>query len=390
MSSLQSSLWNVCSLNNKLPDLMEHLLDRRSDVVFLTETWLQDDENAITAEIKTYGYRLLHNRRKDREKTRGGGVGILVRSTLKAKQISVKHFQSFEHTIVKMPLVKTKTLHLISVYRLQYVAVPTFMEEFSELLDLYTVPHEHFVIAGDFNIHFESDSSTAKQFKDLLHLYDLKQHILSPTHVKGHTLDLVITSIHSIPLSDISVAEIDLSHHYLIGFKVKAEPNTHEQKLITYRSTRNVDLAKFTQDVEDQLNALPPTDDLATKVSNYNSAMTKIVDDHTCLKTRKMKIVPDAPWFDAEYANLRKLRRNAEKKYRRSGKESDRKLYCTLRKQAVQTSFNKKKNFVTNKLKQGNSCKSLYSVVNGLIDSKKEVVLPKSTSDKELADRFQV
>ena len=381
MNTLQSSLWNVCSLNNKLPDLMEHILDRGSDVVFLTETWLQDDENAITAEIKTYGYRLLHDRRKDREKARGGGVGILVRSTLIAKQLSVKHFHSFEHTIVKMPLAKKKILYLISVYRLQYVAVSTFMEEFSELLDLYTVPYEHFVIAGDFNIHFESESSNAKQFKDLLHLYDLKQSILSPTHVKGHTLDLVITSMHSIP-SDISVAEIDLSHHYLVDFKLKAEPNTYEQKLITYRSTKNVDLAKFTKDVEDQLNALPPTDDLATKVSNYNSAMTKIVDDHTCLKTRKMKIVPDAPWFDVEYANLRKLRRNAEKKYRRSGKESDRKLYCTLRKQAVQTSFNKKKTFVTNKLKQGNSCKSLYSVVNDMIDNKKEIDI-KPTSKRK-------
>ena len=194
MNRLVSSLWNVCSLNNKLPDLMEHILDRDSDVVFLTETWLKDDKNAITAEIKTYGYRLLHNRRKDREKERGGGVGILVRSTLVAKQLSVKHFQSFEHTVVKMSLAKKKTLYLISVYRLQYVAIATFIDEFSELLDLYTVPYEHCVIAGDLNIHFESEDSNSKQFKDILQLYDLKQHVSCPTHVKGHTLDLVITS----------------------------------------------------------------------------------------------------------------------------------------------------------------------------------------------------
>ena len=57
---------------------MEHILDRNSDVVFFTETWLKDDKNAITAEIKTYGYKLLHNRRKEREKDGGRGVGILV------------------------------------------------------------------------------------------------------------------------------------------------------------------------------------------------------------------------------------------------------------------------------------------------------------------------
>ena len=86
------------------------------------------------------------------------------------------------------------------------------------------------------------------------------------------------------------------------------------------------------------------------------------------------------------FANFEGMQR---KKYKRSGKEEDRKLYCTLRKQTVQTSFNKKKTFVANKLKEGNSCKSLYSVVNRLIDNKKEAVLPKCTSDKELANRFQ-
>ena len=52
---------------------MEHIQDRQSDVVFLNETWLQSEKNSITAEIKTYGYELLHNIRKDREKDGGGG-----------------------------------------------------------------------------------------------------------------------------------------------------------------------------------------------------------------------------------------------------------------------------------------------------------------------------
>ena len=103
-----------------------------------------------------------------------------------------------------------------------------------------------------------------------------------------------------------------------------------------------------------------------------------------------MKLVPDAPWFDADYANLRKLRRNAEKKYRRTGHDNDKILYTTLRKQTIQSSFDKKKAFITSKLSQRNSCRTLFSVVNHLIDNKKEVVLPKAASEKELADRFQV
>jgi hypothetical protein len=43
---------------------MEHLIDRDPDIVFLTETWLQYEKNSVTAEMKTYGYKLWHDRRK--------------------------------------------------------------------------------------------------------------------------------------------------------------------------------------------------------------------------------------------------------------------------------------------------------------------------------------
>ena len=188
---------------------MEHIVDRNSDFVFLTETWLSSDKNALTAEIETYGYKLLHDRRKDRKKEIGGGVGILVKSSIIAKQLPVKHFQSFEHTIVKVTISKKKTLYLISVYRVLFAAVSIFMEEFAELLGAYTIPNEHFVIAGDFNIHIESEDSNAKQLKELLDMYDLQQHISVPTHTKGHTLDLVITSSNNF-LTDVDVIEIDI------------------------------------------------------------------------------------------------------------------------------------------------------------------------------------
>ena len=141
---------------------MEHIVDRNSDFVFLTETWLSSDKNALTAEIETYGYKLLHDRRKDRKKEIGGGVGILVKSSIIAKQLPVKHFQSFEHTIVKVTISKKKTLYLISVYRVLFAAVLIFMEEFAELLGAYTISNKHFVIAGDFKIYIELEDSNAK------------------------------------------------------------------------------------------------------------------------------------------------------------------------------------------------------------------------------------
>ena len=217
---------------------MEHILDRNSDVVFLTETWMQSDKNALTAEIKTYGYKLLHNRRKDRAKDRGGGVGILGKASFIAKQLPSKHFLSFEHTVVRLPLAKKKYLYLVSLYRVLFVPVATFFDEFSDLLGVITIPNEHFVIAGEFNIHMESDTPNAKQLKEILDMYDLKQHVSFPTHNKGHTLDLVLTSKDSNILNDLEVTENDLSHHYLIDFKLSTEIKTHNRKLLHIVHTR--------------------------------------------------------------------------------------------------------------------------------------------------------
>ena len=69
---------------------MEHLLDRDPKIVFIAETWLKSDLNDITALTKSYGYNLVHNRRKNREKETGGGVGILLKLNMKYKAFAHK------------------------------------------------------------------------------------------------------------------------------------------------------------------------------------------------------------------------------------------------------------------------------------------------------------
>ena len=50
--------------------------------------------------------------------------------------------------------------------------------------------------------------------------------------------------------------------------------------------------------------------------------------------------------------------------------------------------YEKKRTYYGEKLNYSTSIKTLYSVVNKLIDNKQEVVLPGSKNDQELADSF--
>ena len=70
------------SIRNKCAEVLEHILDQDASIVFVSETWMESDKNDITAMIKSYGYTLIHNRRKGRMKETGGGVGVMVKSTM--------------------------------------------------------------------------------------------------------------------------------------------------------------------------------------------------------------------------------------------------------------------------------------------------------------------
>ena len=82
-------------------------------------------------------------------------------------------------------------------------------------------------------------------------------------------------------------------------------------------------MEKFSNDVIQRLDALPPTNNILQKVTDYNTAMAGLVEEHAQLKTKTIKIIPESPWFDAEYVEHRKERTKAEKKYRRSALEAD-------------------------------------------------------------------
>jgi len=50
------------------------------------------------------------------------------------------------------------------------------------------------MIAGDFNIHVDDATDIhVRKLSDILSCHSLHQHVYSPTHVHGHTLDLQIT-----------------------------------------------------------------------------------------------------------------------------------------------------------------------------------------------------
>ena len=200
---------------NKTDGIMEHLLDRDPSIVFISETWLKSDTNNVISLVMDYGYKLLHNRRKNREKGLGGGVGVLLKQSLDYKHMKYKQYSSFELTVAKIFLVNKKSLTLVSIYRLLFVSTTVFLCEIVQLFEILVSSNENIILA-DVNEHMDEDNLYSNQFKDILNTFNATQHVNFPTHIACNTLDIIITFDRNSCISNIKSFEYDISHHFLV------------------------------------------------------------------------------------------------------------------------------------------------------------------------------
>ena len=248
-------------------------------VIFaITETWLNtgDYDNFVVGSLIPTGYRFLHSARDGR----GGGVGLLFKSSLPVKQTSKVYldtFISFE-AIESEVKVFSQSVSFLIVYRPptssgNNLSTELSMNEFSSLLESYITKTGSLVIAGNFNFHIDDTTDTvAANFLSLLESFDLQQHVRSCTHRAGHTLDLVITSDAEYILNAISVDDSsETSDHYTVCADLRFVKPNLERKRICGRKLKANYLEHFRQDVAMSPLLSESSNDLLTLLHLYNS-----------------------------------------------------------------------------------------------------------------------
>ena len=147
----------------------------------------------VCREITPPGFSIDHIPRSNKK---GGGVAIIYRDAFQSKREKVPSFKSFE--LIELTLRTSKDcIRFAVLYRPPSGGktgqpVSIFLQEFQEYVDSHASSTGKLLIVGDFNLHMEIPSNPdASRFKDLIFSLNLQQHISTPTHEKGHTLDLV-------------------------------------------------------------------------------------------------------------------------------------------------------------------------------------------------------
>ena len=132
------------------------------------------------------------------------------------------------------------------------------------------------ILVGDFHLDVPSHPVTTN-FLAILNQYDLIQHITSPTHTKGHILDVVCSRIADRALLDVEQVDPGLSDQLAVCFRVNVRKPVPTKKTITYRNLRNINIADFTGDLRRRLDGYTVSvDDLDAAVDDLDAAVCRL------------------------------------------------------------------------------------------------------------------
>ena len=89
---------------------------------------------------------------------------------------------------------------------------------FFHLFAILITSNNSIVIAGDVNIHTETEN----------------EHVNTPTHKSGHILDIVAIPIDNPVVTNVEANEYDLSRHFWNGFTVISNPEIRRYQFVEW------------------------------------------------------------------------------------------------------------------------------------------------------------
>ena len=233
---------NARSLNNKAGDFIDFICDYKPDIASITETWFHENESAARVLCTPAGYNLLDYSRTGRL---GGGTGIMFREDISVSQNAAGEFQSFEYSEWNITS-RSHHFRLIIIYRPPYsdahpITTGVFLAEFSDYLEHAVLCTDQLLICGDFNIHVDvSDDLDACRFLELLDSVGLDQHVSVPTHISGHTLDLIITRNSDQLLVSSPWTDYLFSDHLPVHCNIQVEKPLLKSKRMSFRKLKSL------------------------------------------------------------------------------------------------------------------------------------------------------
>ena len=158
---------------------------------------------------------------------------------------------------------------------------------------LVVLTPEPLLITGDINIHVDvPDDPDAIKFLDLLDSLGLAQHVKTPTHLCGHTLDLMITREINSLIGTTPISDCYFSDHCTVLCDLTLRKPALAVKQVSYRKLKTIDISEFKSDLRQSSLCRDVPQDLNKLVASYNSVCSGVMDKHAPIFKKTMSLGP--------------------------------------------------------------------------------------------------
>ena len=323
--------------HTKIFELNAHIDTKVPDILILNETWLKKSIKDPEI-IQNSNYDVYRNDRSqvshpadpnNPKKFRkfGGGVLIAIRSNIDAsfKRISVR--KGAEMIALEVTIGQNKYV-FCTVYRVGTLGEKNHESIVQSIKSLYQGRTlKKIFIIGDLNLSsvtwpindgaIHNFNRIDKLFVDSFSELGLNQHVTEPTHIKGKTLDILLSN-QSPLINDVKVinhSHICNSDHFPIHFKVNVKT---KNKIISKRKVYNFKKANWVQlnrDLKEvPWRAITDATDPELAWRNFKNVLFALVNKY--IPTITINDNFSAPWFDAECHAAYRKKERAHKKFK--------------------------------------------------------------------------
>ena len=218
---------NIQSINNKKPLLKSFLTQYNIDILLLNETWLKNTSSII----KIPGYNFVGQNAKNEH----GGVGILLKNTLKYKLLPTKFYEDIQSIAISLET-SVGVLSILCVYCPPRNKNKCRINKLKNIINDLPKPC---LVSGDFNAHHiafgcHSTNSRGRSLFDIFDENDLcilnsgMPTTLQRPNSNSSAIDVTGVSPVLAPLCEWSVGDDTLgSYHYPTFTKINLSPSKY-------------------------------------------------------------------------------------------------------------------------------------------------------------------